>query len=226
MTLGGNYNGTPTAGNACTPCPAGYTCAGDKADKAIEKEIAECDPGQFPTDANGNYDPYGTCTDCPEGSTCSGGAANACKQGCECQTDGTQTSCKGDISDLDKYGHNCGDYAGSLYQRLVRYAIQSCIRPSYANDPEYTISADVLADVNAVMDSIRVDMGVALANECERLGGTWVDTMWVDNDSDDKHDYTGDTTYKKFYDETGANTQWGYCKPSTTTVNDTTPTTE
>ena len=69
------------------------------------------------------------------------------------------------------------------------------------------------------MDTIRVDMGVALAKECERLGGKWVDTMWVDdknnsnNDdgSDNIHDITGDEPFKAFYDETGANKSWGYC---------------
>ena len=119
-----------------------------------------------------------------------------------------------------------------MYQRLVRYALQTCVRPSDANNPEYTISVDVLSDVNAVMDSIRADMGDALATECERLGGTWVDTVWVDEIknktccinnqclpgdgktkmTDGCHDITGDTLYKKFYDETGASTQWGYCK--------------
>lgn len=124
-----------------------------------------------------------------------------------------------DISDVEKYGHECEDYPGSMYQRLVRYALQTCVRPSDANNPEYTISVDVLSDVNAVMDSIRADMGDVLATECERLGGTWVDTVWVDKENnktgakepDNKHDTTSDDKYKKFYDETGASTQWGYC---------------
>ena len=105
---------------------------------------------------------------------------------------------------------DCGDYPGSLYQRLVRYALQTCVRPSTADTN--IISTDVLADVNAVMDSIRVDMGKSLATECELLGGTWVDTAWEESkDKENFHAKTDDYIYKKFYDETGANTDWGYC---------------
>lgn len=166
------YNPNPTPGNACTPCPPGYTCPGGTNDK---------------------------------------------------------------ISAEDQQSE-CNDYPGSLYQRLVRYALQSCVRPSNTNDPDYVISAEVLADVNAVMDSIRVDMGTSLATECERWGGVWVDTRWKDdiknkycctedkcltgdgNDGNDGcHDITGDTLFKTFYDETGANTAWGYCRPPKTT---------
>ena len=169
MTYGGSYNKVPTPGNACTPCPSGYTCPGGTNDK---------------TSAEDQQD-------------------------------------------------ECNDYPGSLYQRLVRYALQSCVRPSNTNDPDYVISAEVLADVNAVMDSIRVDMGTSLATECERWGGVWVDTRWKDDikntycctedqcltgdGNDGCHDITGDTLFKTFYDETGANTAWGYCRPPKTT---------
>ena len=69
------------------------------------------------------------------------------------------------------------------------------------------------------MDSIKVEMSNSLSSECERLGGVWVDTQWVDikenntdnEGSDNIHDITGHTLYKYFYDETGANTKWGYC---------------
>lgn len=165
-----------------------------------------CNPGYYMVDASGTQnstpEPGNDCVACLAGHTCAGGTAAPQPASPE-DTSG--------VTSQEKYGHDCGDYPGSLYQRLVRYALQSCVRPSDANDTNYTISTSVLADVNAVMDSIRVDMGVALATECERLGGTWVDTMWVDKDSNSIHDNTGDTTYKKFYDETGANTSWGYC---------------
>lgn len=102
---------------------------------------------------------------------------------------------------------DCGNYPGSLYQRMVRYALQSCVRPSDANNQNYTLSADVLSDVNAVMDSIRVDMGLALAKECERWGGVWVNTQWDDENENNEH-----KLLDAFYDETGANTAWGYCR--------------
>ena len=80
------------------------------------------------------------------------------------------------------------------------------------------IPANVLQDVNIVMDSIKVDMSTALSAECERLGGIWVDTQWVDEyDDPGAHDVTGDKQYKYFYDETGSNTKWGYCAEITDT---------
>ena len=124
-----------------------------------------------------------------------------------------------ETGEMDK---DCGvDYAGSLYQRMVRYATQVCTRPSEYDQitaGTMNIPANVLQDVNIVMDSIKVDMSTALSAECERLGGIWVDTQWVDEDDDPgAHDVTGDKQYKYFYDETGSNTKWGYCAEITDT---------
>ena len=110
----------------------------------------------------------------------------------------------------------CGtDYAGSLYQKVVRYATQVCVRPSDSESiasGAMSIPTEVMGDINSVMDSIKVDMANELSNECDRLGGTWVDTQWVDDVGDDDiHDKTKHTLWKYFYDETGANTKWGYC---------------
>ncbi|MBQ8474027.1 MAG: hypothetical protein IJ500_04180 [Alphaproteobacteria bacterium] len=219
----GSTPGIPTVSNYSCPALLRYT---------------SCAEGYYMT-LNGVYnngEPQigNQCTPCPDGYTCAGGTAD--KKSIEPDTPENPDS-DTPATDLDKYGHDCGDYAGSLYQRLVRYAIQTCIRPSDANSSDYSLSIDVLQDVNAVMDSIRVDMGKSLAYECERLGGTWVDAMWIDNidkgecndqvcipdikGADNIHDKTGDTLYKKFYDETGANTKWGYCKPDNGTSNGT-----
>jgi len=104
---------------------------------------------------------------------------------------------------------DCGpDYAGSLYQKIVRYATQVCVRPSDSEkitNGELEIPAEVMGDVNTVMDTVKVEMANVLSAECERLGGTWFDTQWKSDGSS-----TG-TLYKYFYDETGANTKWGYC---------------
>lgn len=117
----------------------------------------------------------------------------------------------------------CGkDYIGSLYQKVVRYAMQACVRPSESSKGDYVLPTTIMQDVNVVMDSVRVAMAQALSAECDRLGGVWVDTPWVDEqlDADGQldglHDYTGDMQYKRFYTETGSNTQWGYCRPPTT----------
>ena len=82
------------------------------------------------------------------------------------------------------------------------------------------------------MNQLQKDMATALATECERMGGTWVSKVWIDNRKDDPccgasqcfpvdeqspkttngcHDITGDHIHQDFYTETAANTQWGYC---------------
>ncbi len=126
---------------------------------------------------------------------------------------------------------DCGsDYNGSLYQKAVKYAIQYCVRPSDSNaimSGQKEIPINVLQDVNNIMDSVRVDMSISLSKECERLGGVWVDTPWLDEEDskdpelsngDGMHDKTGHVLYKYFYDETGTNTSWGYCADKDSTI--------
>ena len=98
-----------------------------------------------------------------------------------------------------KIGVDCGDYAGSLYQKMVNYAMQYCMRPSDAAQPNAVLPISVLADVNTLMDSVRADMATILARECTDMGGTWT------ND-------TSAPTYMDFYNETNANEKWGVCR--------------
>lgn len=166
---------------------------------------------------NSNPVPGNACIACPADAQCPGGTKRPVGES------------------FDTEGIDCGtDYAGSLYQKMVKYAAQVCIRPSDLEEitaGRKNIPTTVLEDVNVVMDSIRVEMAKVLSAECERLGGVWVDTQWVDTmhpkdansgtttrapsdlieGSDNIHDITGHILYKYFYDETGANTKWGYC---------------
>lgn len=161
--------------------------------------VAKNEDGKWKYNANeiaGNY-----CFRCPAAATsCPGGKAAPIYAG--------------DSQDI------CGtDYVGSLYQKVVRYAMQACVRPSESSKGDYVLPTTIMQDVNVVMDSVRVAMAKELSTECDRLGGVWVDTPWVDvqRDADGQldglHDYTGDAQYKLFYTETSANTQWGYCRP-------------
>lgn len=167
------------------------------------KKYTSCNPGYFMSMDGVNCDSTpkvgNMCALCPAGQTCLGGTA----------CPGTTA---GEIMEAQ-----CGDYNGSLYQKLVRYALNACVRPSESDTmiPPTT----VLEDVNVVMDQIRVDMAKALSKECERLDGVWVSTEWKDTETegvanggpDGKHDTTGNKKYRKFYDETGANDKWGFC---------------
>lgn len=107
---------------------------------------------------------------------------------------------------------SCGDtYAGSLYQKLVRYAMQTCVRPSQASD---SLPSAVLADVNVVMDKVRGEMGTELARECERLGGTWFNTPWAELSQKN----AGYKLHSLYQTETSANNLWGSCVDIETTT--------
>ena len=62
MTVNGTYNGTPTAGNACTACGTGYTCAGGTANRVAATK--SCSAGQY---WNGS-----ACASCTAGYYCPG----------------------------------------------------------------------------------------------------------------------------------------------------------
>lgn len=119
------------------------------------------------------------CYTCPAGYSCEGGTAQP-RMGYNSET--------------------CGgvDYIGSLYQKIVSYALQYCMRPNST-----IVSVEVLADVNTVMDSIKIDMANVLATDCERLGGKWLTTY---SESDAENHKLVD-----FYNDTGANLGWGLC---------------
>ena len=215
--------------------PKDYTCA------AKDICYVSCQPNYYLADENGNEACDGKgATDCPICKPCPADATGGCPGGTYCPSYPSADQNQDLIENMDDLLNTCGEYAGSMYQRLVRYALQTCVRPSDANNPEYTISIDVLQDVNVVMDQLRIDMGKNLAEECDRLGGLWIDSAWIDtinikcsttddgqetceevSGMDGKHDVTGDEAYKPFYDETGANTQWGYCSKITTETTET-----
>lgn len=198
--------------NGGTSGSGGYVCP-------TYKKYTSCKKGYYLADANGNYSATPTignqCAACPENCTCDGGTAN-------------YHSCTGESGETINSAVDCGDdYIGSLYHKIARYAMQACVRPSEAN---YALPATVLQDINTVMDQIRVDMATELSDECERLGGEWVSSPWVDKKQNDKccannvchtgdwtegsdgcHDTTGQYLFKKFYTETSANTKWGFC---------------
>lgn len=94
------------------------------------------------------------------------------------------------------------DYVGSLYQKMVVYALQYCARPETT-----IIPTDVLANVNTVMDSIKKDMATILASECDRLGGVWTTTFQTDSNGEPV-----DNKFTDFYNETNANLGWGLCR--------------
>ena len=131
------------------------------------------------------------CRICPAGFTCLGGTNKPIS------------------TDQDLYA-SCGvDYIGSLYQQLVRYALQNCIRPSTETN---VLPESILGDVDTAMRTVQSALMVELSKECINLEGTWVDIPWQDDNGDGYHDSTGDELMPEFYSNTGANKLWGYCK--------------
>lgn len=168
----------------------GYNCP-------EQKQYYSCNPGYYmvPSCAQNSTQtgPGNACLPCPIGYICAGGTAEP------------QLKTNNEII-VDGVTYDCGDFPGSLYQKLARYARQACVRPSLSEtDPT---PATVLQDINTVMASIRVEMAQTLGAECERLGGIWLDTPGTAWDEDDKD---APKQFKLFYTETGANTEWGLC---------------
>ncbi len=128
-------------------------------------------------------------------------ACYTCPEGYDCPA-GTKYS--------DLVSQSCQGYVGSLYHKLIRQASQSCVKPSDSSTD--SLPATVLQDVNTLMTEIRQEMGQELNKECERLGGTWRDKEWpIDIQANSPDLDYGDYQYKKFYNETNANSAWGYC---------------
>lgn len=120
----------------------------------------------------------------------------------------------------------CGtDYIGSMYHKLARYAIETCVRPS-VSDKNAKLPDTVLQDINVVMDEMHQQMSTELSKECERLGGIWVNLAWKDDNSDGVHDTSELTQFTEFYKQTAASPLWGYCTSKSTTTNQDETTTE
>ncbi len=196
QTQTGQLSGPINTGTTNTNTQYGdYTCE-------IEFKYTSCAPGYY-LSYMGEYNAtpeYGnTCKPCPDCYECAGEKAKP------------EAITVGDCATQQAPNNNrCGDdYIGSLYQKLSKYALQVCVRPSESGK---NLPATVLQDINKVMDDTRVKMAKELSKECERLGGIWVSTPT---------DTTNTTRYKLFYDQTSAHTAWGYCQTPPTTDNNT-----
>jgi len=109
----------------------------------------------------------------------------------------------------------CGlSYIGSLYHKMVRYALQNCTRTTEEEESNYDKEPpeSILMAVNEVMTDIRIALVKELSEDCTDMDGIWVNMVWTDDDIDGHHDVTNDTLLQKFYTTTSASPLWGYCK--------------
>lgn len=151
---------------------------------------------QYTTDGDATM-----CRNCPLGYTCDG-----------------EDKAPSLIKTSTDYTNTCADYPGSLYQLMVKYAKQMCVRPSEATNANLILPENIVQDVNKIMDQIKIDMSKQLSAECERRAGIWVDLPWQDDEQNGQHDITGDILNATFYTNTATNTKWGYCKPAEDTA--------
>lgn len=134
------------------------------------RNYISCEPGYFLDN--------GKCYPCPDGWTCPGNTSTP--------RPGTAV---------------CDDnYINSLYQKMVIYAMQYCVRPGIT-----IIPTDVLADVSTLMDSVKTDMATVLADECEGMGGVWSTTYEMNGNDEPENKFTD------FYNKTNAHLGWGLC---------------
>ena len=159
-----------------------------------------CPKINYSLDDTGDDDATQNCCPCPDNYVCQGGTNKPIKIVAESNSSENASSLYDE----------CGDtYIGSLYQKLVRYALQNCTRTT---NTDFVLPESVLSDVQAVMDATRSALAKELSAECERLNGIWVTIQWQDDNNDGFHDITGDTLLQIFYTSTKTNKQWGYCK--------------
>ncbi|MFQ6739543.1 MAG: hypothetical protein ACLRFJ_02660 [Alphaproteobacteria bacterium] len=172
-------------------------------DSEASDNIDGC-PIEYTTCFDGYYLKNKNCFMCPTRcATCQYNDTNnkvTCNT-CADNQETTDTDCKAVTPESTNACPDNGMYIGSLYQKLVRYALQVCVRPSATN--KNTVPETILQDISTVMQSVTVDMGKELARECERLDGIWISTP----DSSKKTD----KLQKTFYNDTDSNKQWGYC---------------
>ncbi|MBP5707921.1 MAG: hypothetical protein J6W79_02915, partial [Alphaproteobacteria bacterium] len=169
----------------------GYSCS---------KKYISCNKDYYMVSAEGDiiFPPYAEAA-----------PGNAC---IKCPINGCPTQNE-DAENGVLYVSTCGEddhaYAGSLYQKLVKYAVQACLRPTVVNrlTDSSILPNTLLQDVNATMDLIKASMASALKTECERIGGYWVAAQW----NKEVKEETNIELFLQFYNETGANKQWGYC---------------
>lgn len=68
---------------------------------------------------------------------------------------------------------SCPEQSGSVYELLVKYARENCIRSDYSADEP--LPSDVMEYVNTIFDGVLHDMRSILKTECEKYSGEWVD---------------------------------------------------
>ena len=69
-------------------------------------------------------------------------------------------------------GSSCPEQSGSVYELLVRYARENCVRSDYSTDEP--LPSEVMEKVNSIFDIVLSEMQSMLETECEIYSGEWM----------------------------------------------------
>ena len=77
--------------------------------------------------------------------------------------------------ELNSTSSSClGTQDGSVYNLLVKYARENCVRTDYPADD--LLPADIMGYVNKIFDNVSYEMRLMLKEECELYSGEWLET--------------------------------------------------
>lgn len=107
----------------------------------------------------------------------------------------------------------------SLFYKLKAHADREC--KYEANDEQDAQDMATTLYVIQTINNVRSALIKQLVEECEKFDGEWVDIEWQDDNTDDKHDVTGDVLIDSFYLQTNTHKSWGYCKQTNETNSET-----
>lgn len=219
MTYNNIYDGDPKEGNDCTTCPADYFCPGGTADKQP---------------LTGNDTSTTVCGTDYIGSLYHKVARYAMQACIRPSTPKAETMPQSVLQDInvvmDKIRVDMAKSLSAECERLGGIWVDTvwtdnetdCYAFDNENAPDEFITS---CEKNPANDTV-ARITTCIRNQCDKTMKTTPDGL---------HDTTGQSQFKKFYNETSANTKWGFCatdtsKPiETTTSNqetnsDTTPT--
>lgn len=223
MTKNNEYNGTPEAGNNCSLCPVDKFCPGGT---------------EPPMDPTGSGSDGTSSTDCGTdyiGSLYHKVARYAMQACIRPSTPKAETMPQSVLQDInvvmDKIRVDMAKSLSAECERLGGIWVDAVWTDNktdcYALDNENAPDIFITPCTKNTANDTAAKITTCIRNQCK-------DDETMETTPDGLHDTTGQSQFKKFYNETSANTKWGFCatdtsKPiETTTANqetnsDTTP---
>ena len=200
MTKNNVYNGVPQEGNDCTTCPADYFCPGGTADKQP---------------LTGNDTSTTVCGTDYIGSLYHKVARYAMQACIRPSTSKAETMPQSVLQDInivmDKIRVDMAKSLSAECERLggiwVNYVWTDNKTDCYALDNE-NAPDKFITSCNRPENDTAAKITTCIRDKCK-------EDKTTETTPDGLHDTTGQSQFKKFYNETSANTKWGFCATDT-----------